>query len=225
MSDRAADLIDGAVPAVDADGLAGLTGLTVALVDSGGANIGSVRYALDRLGVDARLTGDAATITAADRVILPGVGAAGAAMARLRELDLVEVLRGLQTPLLGICLGMQLLFESSEEGDTPGLGLLPGRVRAIRPAEGARVPHTGWNQLRIIRGDPVLAGLDGASRAYFVHSYAAPVTDDTLATFTHGASYAAVVGRGRCRGAQFHPERSSTTGARLLRNFLQAAPG
>lgn len=218
--------------------------MNVVLVDSGGANIGSVRYALQRLGVDAAMTADAAAIQRAERVILPGVGAAAPAMARLRELGLVEVIRGLQQPLLGVCLGMQLLFESSEEGDVECLGLLPGRVVKLQsPAAGAvdageasagepgrarprgagklRVPHMGWNRLRRERDDPLLEGIDDGAWAYFVHSYAAPVTADTIASTTHGGSFAAVVGRGRCRGAQFHPERSAACGSRLLENFLR----
>ncbi|GAB3383677.1 imidazole glycerol phosphate synthase subunit HisH [Lysobacter fragariae] len=194
--------------------------MDVVLIDSGGANIGSVRYALGRLGVDARLSADPATIAQADRVILPGVGAAPAGMARLRELGLVDVVRGLQQPLIGICLGMQLLFESSEESDTPCLGLLPGRVRKLTAAKGIRVPHMGWNALTRIKSDPLLDGIDDDTQVYFVHSYAAPVTGDTLASATHGDAFSAVVRRGNRWGAQFHPERSAAAGSRLLENFL-----
>jgi glutamine amidotransferase len=179
-----------------------------------------VRYALERLGANARLSADAETIGKADRVILPGVGAAGAGMARLRELGLVDVVCGLSQPLLGICLGMQLLFDSSEENDTQCLGLLPGRVRKLHESDGIRVPHMGWNALQPRGGDPLLAGIGPGAQAYFVHSYAAPLGDDTLATTTHGEEFAAVVRRGRCWGAQFHPERSAAVGARLLENFL-----
>ncbi|MFC0677865.1 imidazole glycerol phosphate synthase subunit HisH [Lysobacter korlensis] len=194
--------------------------MEVALIDSGGANIGSVCYALERLGVRARMTADAAEIQAADRVILPGVGAAAPGMARLQELGLVDVVRALRQPLLGVCLGMQLLFESSEEGDVECLGLLPGRVRKLPPAPGIRVPHMGWNGLQPRRDDPLLAGIAAGEQAYFVHSYAAPVTEHTLATSEHGIEFAAVVRRGHCHGAQFHPERSASVGARLLENFL-----
>lgn len=190
------------------------------LVDAGGANIGSVCYALERLGVSARLSADAAVIAAADRVILPGVGAAPVAMQRLRELGLVDVVRGLTQPLLGICLGMQLLFDSSDEGDVECLGLLPGRVRKLQSQPGLRVPHMGWQGLRRTRDDPLLAGLEDDDAAYFVHSYAAPVTVDTIAHCTHGVEFAALVSRGHCHGAQFHPERSGAVGAQLLRNFL-----
>jgi len=192
----------------------------VVLIDSGGANIGSVQYALERLGARSRLTADVEVIAAADRVILPGVGAAGAGMARLRELGLVEVIRGLSQPLLGICLGMQLLFDRSEENDTACLGLIPGAVRKLAGGEGVRVPHMGWNALQSERDDPLLSGMSPGEQAYFVHSYAAPVGDYTLASTTHGEAFSAIVRRGRCWGAQFHPERSAAVGARLLGNFL-----
>ena len=194
--------------------------MDVVLVDAGGANIGSVYYALERLGVSARLSADADVIAAADRVILPGVGVAAVGMRRLHELGMVEVVRNLSQPLLGICLGMQLLFESSDEGDVECLGLLPGRVTKMQAHPGLRVPHIGWNRLQPLRDDPLLTGMEVDASAYFVHSYAAPVTVDTLATTTHGVEFAAVVRRGRCHGAQFHPERSGAIGARLLENFL-----
>lgn len=193
----------------------------VVLVDAGGSNIGSVRYALQRLGVDAELTGDAATIRAADRVILPGVGAADVCMARLRELDLVDVLRTLDKPLLGVCVGVQLLFAHSEEDDTPCLGLLPGRVRKLHAAPGIRVPHMGWNTLQRRRGGSLVEGIADGDHAYFVHSYAAAVDEDCLCSSEHGQRFAAVVQRGNVAGAQFHPERSGAVGARLLKNFIE----
>lgn len=193
----------------------------VVLVDAGGSNIGSVRYALQRLGVDAELTGDAATIRAADRVILPGVGAAAGCMARLRELDLVDVLRTLDRPLLGVCVGVQLLFAHSEEDDTPCLGLLTGRVRKLHAAPGIRVPHMGWNTLQRRRGGSLVEGIADGDHAYFVHSYAAAVDDDCLCSSEHGQRFAAVVQRGNVAGAQFHPERSGAVGARLLKNFIE----
>lgn len=193
----------------------------VVLVDAGGSNIGSVRYALQRLGVDAELTGDAATIRAADRVILPGVGAADVCMARLRELDLVDVLRTLDRPLLGVCVGVQLLFAHSEEDDTPCLGLLPGRVRKLHAAPGIRVPHMGWNTLQRRRAGSLVEGIADGDHAYFVHSYAAAVDEDCLCSSEHGQRFAAVVQRGNVAGAQFHPERSGAVGARLLKNFIE----
>lgn len=195
--------------------------MKVAVVDSGGANIASVCFALQRLGVEAALTGDAAIILHAERVILPGVGAAAPAMARLRELNLVQTLREITAPLLGICLGMQLLFDSSEEGDTPCLGLLPGRVGLLPDAPGMRIPHMGWNTLEPLRAVSLLDGVDHGAQAYFVHSYAASVTDDCIAACTHSQRFAAIVQRGHVAGAQFHPERSASTGARVLRNFLE----
>ncbi|MGV7182488.1 imidazole glycerol phosphate synthase subunit HisH [Xanthomonas axonopodis] len=193
----------------------------VALIDAGGANLGSVRYALERLGVHARVVRDAAGLHGAQRVILPGVGAAPEAMSRLRTQGLVEPLRALQVPLIGICLGMQLLFEHSEEGDVECLGLLPGIVRHMTPALGIRVPHMGWNQLVPMRESALLAGLPERASAYFVHGYAAPVTADTVAACDHGGLFTAVVQNGLRCGAQFHPERSAETGARILRNFLE----
>ncbi|MBB3856394.1 glutamine amidotransferase [Xanthomonas arboricola] len=193
----------------------------VALIDAGGANLGSVRYALERLGVEARLVRDAAGLQGAQRVILPGVGAAPEAMSRLRAQGLVEPLRQLQVPLIGICLGMQLLFEHSEEGDVDCLGLLPGIVRHMTPALGIRVPHMGWNQLVPMRASALLDGLPELASAYFVHGYAAPVTADTVAACDHGGLFTAVVQQGLRCGAQFHPERSAETGARILRNFLE----
>ena len=195
--------------------------MRVAVIDSGGANIGSVRYALERLGVDSILTGDAAVIQACERVILPGVGAAAVAMARLRELDLIQAIRTLQQPLLGICLGMQLLFESSEEGDVETLGLMQGRVTKLPEAPGVRIPHMGWNRLALRRESTLLAGIGAGAQCYFVHSYAAPVTVDCVASSAHGVPFAALVQRGHVAGAQFHPERSGAAGARLLENFVR----
>lgn len=195
--------------------------MQVALVDAGGANIGSVRYALQRLGVEASLTADAAEIAQADRVILPGVSTAATVMAQLRANALVDVLRNLQAPLLGVCVGMQLLFEHSEEDDTPCLGLLSGRVSRLPESPGIRVPHMGWNTLQATRESPLLRGITADAHAYFVHSYAAPVTEDCIASSTHGVPFAAVVQRGRIAGAQFHPERSASVGAQLIRNFIE----
>ncbi|WP_269791624.1 imidazole glycerol phosphate synthase subunit HisH [Stenotrophomonas sp. Iso1] len=193
----------------------------VGLVDAGGANLGSVRYALERLDVDVRMVREAQEFDGVDRVILPGVGAAAEGMRRLHAQGLVEPLRQLQVPLIGICLGMQLLFEGSEEGNVECLGLLPGIVRRLHPGVGVRVPHMGWNKLLALRESSLLDGVPVGSSAYFVHSYAAPVTSDTVAACHHGGLFTAVVQRGRLCGAQFHPERSAGPGARILRNFLE----
>ncbi|WP_445146828.1 imidazole glycerol phosphate synthase subunit HisH [Dyella sp. Tek66A03] len=195
--------------------------MSVVLVDAGGTNIGSVRYALQRLGVDAALTSDAAAIRAADKVILPGVGAAGPGMARLRELGLVDLMRSLTQPVLGVCLGMQLLCERSEEGDVDCLGVVPATVRRFVEQPGLRVPHMGWNRLQRQREHALLAGLAEQEWAYFVHSYAVPNGDYALATTDYGGEFAAVIARGNFHGMQFHPERSAKVGARLLKNFLE----
>ena len=195
----------------------------VGLVDAGGANLGSVRYALERLQVDVQMVREAGDLEDLERVILPGVGAAAEGMRRLHAQGLVQPLRELQVPLMGICLGMQLLFERSEEGDVECLGLLPGIVRRLHPGVGVRVPHMGWNKLLALRESPLLDGVPIGSSAYFVHSYAAPVTSDTVAACHHGGLFTAVVQRGRLCGAQFHPERSAGPGARILQNFLEIA--
>ena len=199
----------------------------IAIIDSGGANIASVRFALERLGVDSVLTADPAVISAAERVILPGVGAAPVAMAQLASAGLVECIRGLTQPVLGICLGMQLLFERSEEGDTPLLGLVGGTCGAFDPGMGLTVPHMGWNRL-LPQGEerhPLLSGVEDGAHVYFVHSYAAPVSADTVASCSYGVDFTALVGRGNFMGAQFHPERSGPVGARILGNFLALPAG
>ena len=195
--------------------------MTLAIIDSGGANIGSVMHALKRLGAEPVFTADASIIRAADRVLLPGVGAAGAAMSRLRELGLTQCIRELQQPVLGICLGMQLLFEKSTEDDTQCLGIIPGTLKKLEPSEGIRVPHMGWNTTTATKTDPLLSGLPEKPWFYFVHSYCAPVSTSTLATCLHGESFAAIVRQGNFFGAQFHPERSARSGARLLANFME----
>lgn len=194
--------------------------MNVVLVDAGGTNIGSVRYALQRLGVDAPLSRDAETIRRADKVILPGVGAATPGKARLREADLVDVLRALQQPVLGVCLGMQLLFEQSEESDTECLGVIPGRVTKMQGEVSLRVPHMGWNRLDVCRHDLLVENLPDDAYAYFVHSYAASVSPATLAGSTHGSTFSAIVRHNNFCGMQFHPERSAAVGAQLLKNFL-----
>ena len=200
----------------------------IAIIDSGGANIASVRFALERLGVDAELTADPAFISAAERVILPGVGAAPVAMAQLQAAGLVECIRSLTQPVLGICLGMQLLFERSEEGDTPLLGLIGGTCAALDGASGLTVPHMGWNRLIPPAGaqaHPLLAGIAPGAHVYFVHSFAAPVSEDTVAACDYGGAFTALVARGNFMGAQFHPERSGPVGAAILKNFINLPAG
>jgi glutamine amidotransferase len=193
----------------------------VAIIDSGGANIASLQFALERLGATSELTTDAAALRAARRVILPGVGAAADAMKRLQAIGLVEVIRGLEQPVLGICLGMQLLFEASDEGDTSCLRIIPASVTRFPDRQGFPVPHMGWNQLEFDPGAALLAGIERGDYVYYVHSYRAPVGRWTVATTDYGGRFSAVVRQGNFLGSQFHPERSGRVGARLLANFLE----
>ena len=193
----------------------------ITVIELGCANTASVLFALERLGAEARLSSDAAEIAAADKVVLPGVGAAGFAMARIHELGLYDAIRSIEAPLLGVCLGQQLLFEASDEGGVDCLGLIPGRVTRMVAEGDMVVPHMGWNQLEITRVDPLSDGVHDGDFAYFVHSFVCPVNDYTLATSTYGRPFAAMVRKANVRGCQFHPERSSATGARILENFLK----
>jgi imidazole glycerol-phosphate synthase subunit HisH len=193
----------------------------VVVVASGGANIASLRFALERLGAQGELSADPARIRAASHVILPGVGAAADAMARLERSGLDRVLPELTQPVLGICLGMQLLHEASEEGGARCLGIIPGVARRFAEAPGRPVPHMGWNTLEVRRGCPLLVGLTDADHAYFVHSYALEVGEATVASCRYGAPFSACVAWRNFYGAQFHPERSAGAGARLLENFLR----
>jgi glutamine amidotransferase len=196
----------------------------IALVDYGIGNLRSVQKALEHVGAAVTLTDDPAVVLAAEKVVLPGVGAFGDGMRGLHQRGLEPAVREVvarQTPLLGICVGMQILFESSEErGEHPGLGLLPGRVRLFSGSD-LKVPHTGWNQIQPQRQSPLLRGLLPGAHAYFNHSYycdAAPA--DSLACTDYGVSFPAVIGRGCLYGIQFHPEKSQHLGLLLLRNFV-----
>jgi len=192
----------------------------VVIVDTGGANLASLLYALGRFNCRAEVTADGAKIASAERVLLPGVGAAKHAMRRLHEARLIEVIQNLTQPVLGICLGMQLLFQRSAEGPTTCLNLLPYSVQTLTALPGLPVPHMGWNQLKPLRDDPLLEGIEDGDYAYFVHSYAAPVTEYTLASSEHGLGISAIVRTKNFWGTQFHPERSGLVGARVLQNFL-----
>ena len=194
------------------------------IVDSGGANLASLRFALERIGAHATVSSASAEIAAATHVLLPGVGSAAAAMNRLKQNGLDETLRALEQPVLGICLGMQLLFGHSAEGDTRTLGIIPGSVRRIEPRDGHPVPHMGWNQLRFLKPDPLFEGLAPGSYMYFVHSFAASIGDSTTASVDYGAPLAAAVRKGNFQGVQFHPERSAAPGGRVLANFLGISP-
>jgi glutamine amidotransferase len=197
-----------------------LNGRRIVIVASGGANTASLQFALQRLGAASDVSADPAVIRAASHVILPGVGAAADAMSRLKQGGLDVLIPALRQPVLGICLGMQLLFDASQEGDVACLGIISGRAARL-PAHAARpVPHMGWNTLAIRRPCALLEGLAGGSHAYFVHSYALDVGDSTVATTQYGAPFSACVQWRNFYGAQFHPERSAAVGARLLQNFL-----
>ena len=201
----------------------------IALVDYGAGNLTSVRKALAALGAPFESPASPAVLATADAIVVPGVGHFGATEsldARWRGVILERVERGV--PLLGICLGMQWLFEGSDEAPgLPGLGLIAGRVRLLdrSPAPGltVKVPHVGWNGLDDVKPSRLLAGIAPGAQVYFTHSYAAPVGGGCVAVTTHGAPFAAVVERGRIFGVQFHPEKSSDTGLRILRNFTELA--
>jgi glutamine amidotransferase len=193
----------------------------VVIVESGGANLASLQYALGRLGARVLVSRDPKRVASAARVILPGVGAAGDAMEKLTSSGLARTLSLLTQPVLGICLGMQLLFRTSEEGPTDCLNILPDTVRRIHGAPGRPVPHMGWNQVKPDWEDPLLEGIGSNDYAYFVHSYAVPVSDLTLAHTDYGQPMSAVVRHQNYCGTQFHPERSGKTGAKLLQNFLR----
>jgi glutamine amidotransferase len=192
--------------------------VNVAIVNLGCGNIGSVRLAFERFGIDPLVTADAESICTADRVILPGVGAAGFAMERIDALGLRQTLMTLRQPALGVCLGMQLLFESSDEEQTPCLGLIEGRVRKLEAATQLPVPHMGWTRVTARSSEN---GIRDGDYFYFAHSYACDVGPATVATATYGREIAAVVRRDNWIGAQFHPERSGNAGTRFLEAFLR----
>jgi glutamine amidotransferase len=191
----------------------------LAIVDVGCGNIGSVAIALERFGIAPVVTGDGEEIVGADKVILPGVGAAGYAMEQIRARGLAEALRGLKQPVLGICLGMQLLFERSEEEATECLGIIEGQVRRLEPAPERPVPHMGWSKLSV--ADEGI-GLSDGDYVYFAHSFACDNGARTVASADYGRTIPAVVRSGNWLGAQFHPERSGEAGARFLEAFLGA---
>jgi glutamine amidotransferase len=193
--------------------------MNLVIVDVGCGNIGSVGIAFERFGLSPRVTGNAEEIASADKVILPGVGAAGYAMEQIRARRLVDVLRRLTQPVLGICLGMQLLFERSEEEDTPCLGIVPGQVRRIEAAPARPVPHMGWSALQV--ADETI-GLNNGEYVYFAHSFACDDGPWSVASADYGRRVPAVVRSGNFLGAQFHPERSGEAGARFLERFLEA---
>jgi glutamine amidotransferase len=189
----------------------------IAVVDTGGANIASILNAFARLERESKLTNDPEEIRRASHVILPGVGAAGTAMKQINEAGLATLVKSLKQPVLGICLGMQLLFRHSTEGGVDCLGLLDADVTKL--ATELPIPHMGWNELSNMNG-PLFHGIPATSQFYFVHSFAAPVGAWTRATCAYGTAFSASVQKDNFWGVQFHPERSSSPGQQLLRNFL-----
>ena len=194
--------------------------MNVAIIDSGGANIASLLYAFERLSVPAELTVDKDTIRSAERVILPGVGAAKDIMERIRGHGLIDTIRSLTQPVLGICVGMQILVDASEEEDVECLGIIPGVAKRLEFAPDNAVPNMGWCQVESASDHPALSGLDDGAWFYFLHSYAVPVSEYSLATAQHSSRFTAVIGKDNFVAAQFHPERSSKAGARFLKNFV-----
>ena len=193
----------------------------IAIIDYDAGNIRSVGNALQRLGAEYELTADPGRIRAADKVILPGVGNAAQAMEGLRSRGLCGLIRELRRPVLGICVGMQLLCRDSEEGPVQGLGIFDAHVRRFTDAPDAKVPHMGWNALGNLDGK-LFKGLSGGTCVYFVHSYFAGTGPDTIATCRHGEQlFSAALKYENFYGTQFHPEKSGSAGAAILRNFLE----
>ena len=194
----------------------------ITIIDYDTGNLRSVANALGRLGAEYRITADPAAIRAAERVLLPGVGEASSAMAKLRERGLPDVIRSLKCPVLGICIGMQLLCRSSEEGDAACLGIFPTDVVRLpdRTANGPlKVPHMGWDTVDTLRG-PLFEGIDAQTYVYYVHSYAPRLCDAAIAATDYGMRFSAALARDNFFGTQFHPEKSGAAGSRILRNFL-----
>ena len=195
------------------------------IIDYQAGNLTSVVRSFKALGVEGRVTQDPAVVAAASRVVFPGVGAAGKAMATLRELGLDRALKesfrkGI--PILGICLGAQIILESSEENDTPCLGLLPGHTRALPHRSGLKIPHMGWNRVRFLRPHPVFQGLPEEAEYYFVHSYYPDPAEAAmvLGVTEHGVEFPSALGWRNLVATQFHPEKSGRYGLKILENFL-----
>lgn len=194
----------------------------IAIIDYDTGNLRSVCNALERIGAEYCLTDDHEVILQADRVLLPGVGEASSAMAKLQERGLCELIRSLKVPVLGICIGMQLMCRHSEEGDVECLGIFDSSVRRFEacPQKGVKVPHMGWNGIRSLR-TPLFDGLSDGEFVYFVHSFAADVCQDSMAVSENGREFSAALHKGNFYGVQFHPEKSGEVGEKILRNFMK----
>ncbi|ATG74066.1 imidazole glycerol phosphate synthase subunit HisH [Zobellella denitrificans] len=195
--------------------------MKVVIIDTGCANLSSVRYAIERLGYQVQVSKDPEVVLGADKLFLPGVGTAREAMKNLRERGLVELINRLHQPVLGICLGMQMLVNRSEEGDVECLGKIDADCTKLVGGDGIRLPHMGWNQITPLPGHPLFKDIPDGSFFYFVHSYAVPVGEYTLASCQYGQAFSAAIGQENFFGVQFHPERSGAAGAQLLKNFLE----
>jgi glutamine amidotransferase len=193
----------------------------IAIIDYDTGNLRSVCNALDRIGAEYVLTDDPEIIRSADRVLLPGVGEASSAMAKLQERGLCDVIRSLTVPVLGICIGMQLMCRHSQEGDVDCLGIFDADVRKFQadPEAGVKVPHMGWNALTGLKTG-LFDGLKDGDFVYFVHSFAADVCEDSIAVSDNGRRFSAAMRKGNFYGAQFHPEKSGDVGETILRNFM-----
>ena len=192
----------------------------IAIVDYKMGNLRSVENALKRLGAEFCVTSDADVIRSADRVLLPGVGNAAEAMENLRAAGLVEVIRSLRRPVLGICVGMQVMCRHSEEGDVDCLNIFDARVKRFTPSADVKVPHLGWNKIGNLE-TKLFKGLEGGSYVYFVHSYYPELCPDTIATSSHGVMFSAALKYENFYGTQFHPEKSGDVGERIIENFLK----
>jgi len=192
------------------------------IIDTGCANLASVKFAFERLGVEPAISDDFGIIRQADKLVLPGVGAAPYAMENIRSKNLIDIIKTAKQPLMGICLGMQLLYDSLEEGGKviDGLGLIPGHVGALDTRD-LPSPHMGWNQLHPLSDFALMDNIQSGDYAYFVHSYGAPLSEHTVAACHYGNPFTAVVRRDNIMGCQFHPERSSKVGAKILKNFVE----
>jgi len=193
---------------------------SIAIVNAGGSNISSLTFALDRIKASYITTNQIAQIEDSSHVILPGVGAANDAMDKLKKSNLIEVVRNLKQPTLGICLGMQLLLDHSMENNVNCLSIIEGRCKAFSQQDKCPVPHMGWNNVNFNKPSPLTEDLDNDDYFYFVHSYYAPITNSSIGVTDYSESFASIIQKDNFYGTQFHPEKSSDQGSKLLRTFI-----